>query len=96
MAKRGPSKADRRVDPIPQLGLCVMMDLLGAATYLFPVLGEGADIIYAPIQAIVAWSVFGGERWGGVWTGVAFFEELLPFTDIFPSMTLGWVGKFML
>jgi hypothetical protein len=96
LAKRRPSKADRKIDPIPQLALCIVMDIIGAATYLLPMLGELADIIYAPIQFVVALSLFGGERWGTVWAGVAFAEELLPFTDIFPSMTLGWVGKYML
>ena len=41
-----------------------------------------------------AWWMFGGEKWGGLWTAVAFGEEILPFTDLFPSMTIGWFVKF--
>jgi hypothetical protein len=84
------------MDPIAQLGLCVLMDIIGVATYLVPGLGELGDVVYAPIQGIVAWMMFGGERWGTVWTIVSVAEELLPFVDVFPSMTVGWVLKFVL
>lgn len=83
-----------KISPLNQLGICLMLDLLGAVTYLLPAMGEFADIVYAPIQAYFAWQMFGGEKWGAIWTGVAFCEELLPFVDIFPSMTIGWFFKF--
>jgi len=82
------------MSPMNQLGVCIMLDILGALTYLLPVLGEFGDVVYAPIQAMFAWWMFGGEKWGGLWTAVAFGEEILPFTDLFPSMTIGWFVKF--
>jgi hypothetical protein len=82
--------------PINQLGVCIALDILGAITYLLPGLGELGDIAYAPVQGYFAWMMFGGEKWGVVWTGVAFTEELLPFFDFFPSMTVGWFWKFMM
>ncbi len=96
MARRRPSKADGKMEPLSQLGICLLLDVVGAATYFLPGVGELFDVVYAPIQATVAWSFFGGESWGKVWTGVALAEELLPFFDIFPSMTVGWMMKYLL
>ena len=85
----------KRVDPMTQLMLCIGMDILGVITYVIPGAGEFADMVYAPIQGAVAWMMFGGESWGKLWTGIAFAEELAPLVDIMPSMTIGWVLKFV-
>lgn len=84
------------LNPMNQLGICLMLDVLGALTYIIPGLGEFADVIYAPVQGMFAWRMFGGETWGMMWTVIAMGEELLPFVDIFPSMTIGWVIKYLM
>jgi len=74
------------------LVLCIVMDLLGYATYSIPVLGEFADLIWAPISAIVFFMMFGG--WKGAFGSVFnFIEEILPGTDFIPSFTLMWLWQ---
>jgi hypothetical protein len=65
------------------------MDLIGYTSYSIPVLGEVADIIWAPISGIIFFLTFGG--WRGALGGMLdFFEELLPGTDFIPSFTIMW------
>ena len=74
----------------PSLAFCIVMDLIGYATYAIPFLGEFADIIWAPISAIIFFVTFGG--WKGALGGIGnFIEELLPGTDFIPSFTLMWI-----
>jgi hypothetical protein len=57
------------------------MDLIGYASYSIPFLGEFADIIWAPISAIIFFVTFGG--WKGALGGIGnFIEELLPGVPI--------------
>jgi len=37
----------------PSLWVCVLMDLLGCASYAVPMLGEVGDVIWAPLSAII-------------------------------------------
>jgi hypothetical protein len=65
------------------------MDLIGYATYAIPFIGEIADIIWAPLSAIIFYASFGG--WKGVLGGIGnFIEEILPGTDFIPSFTIMW------
>lgn len=75
---------------LPSLALCIVMDILGYATYAIPGLGELGDIVFAPISAIVFYAVFGS------WKGAMFnfTEELIPGTDFIPSFTIMWVWKY--
>lgn len=71
------------------LFFCILMDLVGYATYSIPVLGELGDIFWAPISAIIFYKTFGG--WKGAFGGVFnFIEEFLPGTDFIPSFTIMW------
>jgi hypothetical protein len=75
--------------PLPSLVFCLVMDLIGYATYTIPVFGEIGDIFWAPISAFIFWRAFGG------WKGAAFnfMEEALPGLDFIPSFTLMWFMK---
>ena len=65
------------------------MDIIGYASYGIPVLGEFADIIWAPVSALIFFISFGG--WKGALGGIGnFIEELLPGTDFIPSFTIMW------
>lgn len=78
----------------PSLLFCIMMDLVGYATYAVPFLGEFGDIIWAPISSLVFMTSFGG--WKGVLGGFGnFIEELLPGTDFIPSFTIMWFIQSM-
>jgi hypothetical protein len=75
--------------PLPSLALCIMMDLIGYASFAVPVLGELLDIVWAPVSAMIYMKLFGFKRgfFGGVFN---FVEELLPGFDIIPTFTITW------
>ena len=73
----------------PSLLFCILMDMIGYASYAVPFWGEFADIIWAPLSAIIFFASFGG--WKGALGGIGnFIEELLPGTDFIPSFTIMW------
>lgn len=74
------------------LVLCILLDVIGYATYSVPVLGEFGDLLWAPVSAILFYRLFGG--WKGFFGGgFNFLEELLPGTDFIPSFTLMWLWQ---
>lgn len=76
----------------PSFVFCLLMDIIGYATYAIPFLGEIGDIIWAPVSAIIFTISFGG--WKGVLGGMFnFVEEILPGTDFIPSFTIAWFIK---
>jgi hypothetical protein len=74
----------------PSLAFCIIMDVLGYATYAIPGLGELGDIVFAPISAIIFYAMFGS------WKGALFnfTEEILPGTDFIPTFTIMWIWKY--
>lgn len=86
-ARKAPHQPVQR--PLPSLALCIVMDLLGYATFSVPVLGELLDLVWAPVSAMIYYRMFGGKV--GVFGGAfSFLEELLPGTDIIPTFTISW------
>ncbi len=59
------------------------------ASYFLPALGEFADVVWAPISALIFYKLFGG-RFGMIGGVLNFLEEVIPFTDIIPSFTIAW------
>ncbi|MBX3256558.1 MAG: hypothetical protein KF862_20650 [Chitinophagaceae bacterium] len=79
-----------KVQKQPSLFICILMDLIGLATYSLPVLGELGDLIWAPVSALVFFKLFGG--WKGAAGGIFnFIEELVPGLDFIPSFTIMWI-----
>jgi hypothetical protein len=74
---------------IPHLIPCILLDVIGMATYLIPALGEFADIIWAPLSAYLFFKLFGG-RFGMIGGVLNFLEEIIPWTDFIPSFTIAW------
>jgi hypothetical protein len=74
---------------LPSIAICLLLDLAGMLTYTLPALGEFADIVWAPISAIMFYKLFGG-RLGTVGSVFNFLEEIVPFTDFIPSFTIAW------
>ena len=73
----------------PSLIFCILMDVVGYATYAIPGLGEFADILWAPVSSVIFMATFGG--WKGSLGGVGnFIEEILPGMDFIPSFTIMW------
>jgi hypothetical protein len=74
---------------VPHIGICILMDLIGMASYALPGLGEFSDIVWAPVSGYIFYKLFGG-RFGLVGGVLDFLEEILPYTDIIPSFTIAW------
>src|SRR5450631_1402827 len=74
----------------PSLALCIILDLIGCASYIIPGMGEWIDVVWAPVSAIIFFIMFGS------WKGALFefTEEILPGTDIIPTFTIAWFLKY--
>jgi hypothetical protein len=74
---------------LPNIALCIILDVIGMASYIIPALGEFADVVWAPISGFLFYQLFGG-RFGVIGGVLNFLEEIIPFTDIIPSFTIAW------
>lgn len=70
-----------------ELGLCVLLDLGGVASYYFPNFGELSDVGFAVLNAFAIELFF---DWPTM-ALVGFWEELLPLTDVVPTATITWI-----
>lgn len=74
---------------LPNIALCIILDVIGMASYIIPAMGEFADVVWAPISGFIFFALFGG-RFGAIGGVLNFLEEIIPFTDIIPSFTIAW------
>lgn len=74
---------------LPDITICIIMDLIGCASYLIPLLGEFSDLVWAPVSGIVFFFLF-GRRLGVLGGAFSFIEELLPGMDFIPTFTIAW------
>lgn len=72
----------------------LLIDLIGSSSYLLPVVGEALDIGWAPIQTILIMAMY--DPTTPTLKYVSFVEEILPFTDVVPTATIGWAFQFVL
>ena len=79
-------RAAEEQEKLKKLALSILIDLIGVATYLVPVVGEAGDVGWAPISAYLIYQLYGN----GIISGLAFAEELLPGLDIIPTATIAW------
>jgi hypothetical protein len=68
------------------------IDAIGSSSYLVPFAGESFDVAWAPLQTILIMALY--EHVTPNLKYVSFLEEILPFTDVIPSATLGWLAEF--
>ena len=80
----------KMINKKPTLVFCLLMDALGSATYLLPTFGEWFDVLWAPLSAFIFYWSFGGKV-GRIGSLINFTEEILPFTDLVPTFTLGYL-----
>ncbi len=76
-------------DMIGQLIVSLVIDFIGSSSYLVPFAGEFTDISWAPIQTVLLMAMYDKQMPSLKY--ISFIEETLPFTDIIPSATLGWL-----
>jgi hypothetical protein len=79
--------------PMPPLAFCILMDLIGYASFSIPIFGELFDLLWAPVSAVIYMKLFGGVKgfFGGAFS---FVEELLPGTDLIPTFTITWFLQY--
>merc|ERR1740117_2682077 len=75
-----------RSDKWMLLVACLIVDLIGMASYIILLLGEVVDLWWAPICGFFLQYMFGSM----LVTSFGAIEEILPFTDIVPTATLTW------
>lgn len=75
-----------RDSPSLKLMACIVVDMIGAMTYLIPFVGELADLGWAPIQAMFLHFMFHSP----LITAVGFLEDMGPGTDIIPTACIAW------
>lgn len=68
-----------------KLFFCLFLDMLGNATYFFPV-AEVGDAVFAPASAVMLKMLYNSN---GI-AAIGCTEEILPFTDITPTATIAW------
>jgi hypothetical protein len=76
-----------------KLVVSLLIDLIGSSSYLLPVVGEVSDLAWAPTQTILIMAMYDSTSPNLKY--VSFAEELMPFTDIVPSATIGWACEFV-
>lgn len=84
-----------------KLGISLLIDLIGALPTALVLFGTGAtfgflaplipfaesfDIIWAPVSGVLVWMLYKNKTL----SAIALIEELLPFTDLLPTATIGW------
>ena len=74
---------------LPNIMLCIILDVIGMASYFIPAIGELADVVWGPISGFLFYILFGG-RFGMIGGVLNFLEEIIPFTDVIPSFTIAW------
>ena len=87
---KGKSLLGMTISKWPKLGVSILIDLAGIASFLFPGLGELTDLLEAPAAAVIMQKLYGSS----VFTSVILIEELLPFTDFIPTATIAWLLEF--
>lgn len=77
---------------IGQLVVSLLIDFIGSSSYLLPGVGEAFDVAWAPIQTILLMAMY--DKTMPSLKYISFIEEIMPFTDVIPSGTLGWVRRY--
>lgn len=75
-----------------KLIVSLLIDLIGSSSYLLPLVGEAFDLTWAPTQAVLVAAMY--DDVSPSLKYIAFAEEILPFTDLIPSATYGWLREF--
>ncbi len=75
----------------------LFIDGIGILTssWILPVIGDFADIIWAPLSAWLMTKMYKGNS-GKIAGVVTFIEEIIPGLDIIPSFTLMWLYTYVI
>lgn len=79
-------------DMMGKLVVSLVIDFIGSSSYLLPGVGEAFDLAWAPTQTVLIMAMYDSSMPSLKY--VSFIEEIMPFTDLLPSATLGWVRSY--
>lgn len=79
-------------DMMGKLVTSLVIDFIGSSSYLLPVVGEAFDLAWAPTQTVLIMAMYNSSMPSLKY--ISFIEEIMPFTDLLPSATLGWVRTY--
>ena len=80
-------------DAAGKLVVSICIDVIGSSSYLLPGIGESFDLAWAPIQTILIMAMYDDAMPSLKY--ISFFEEILPFTDLFPTAMTGWIRQYV-
>ncbi|WP_339844388.1 hypothetical protein [uncultured Dokdonia sp.] len=87
---------DNQTSKYKLLLIGLLIDVLGIVTssWVFPVIGDMSDVVWAPLSAWLMTRLYKGAagKVGGV---ITFVEEIVPGLDIIPSFTLMWLYTYV-
>lgn len=76
------------------LGLLIDGIGLVSSSWVFPVIGDFTDIVWAPLTGYLMIKMYKG-RTGKVAGTISVVEELLPGLDVVPTFTLTWLYTYV-
>jgi len=76
------------------LGLSILFDALGYASFIIPGIGEFSDVIWAPASAFLMMKLYKGNS-GKVGAAISFIEEAMPGLDVIPTFTIMWFYTYV-
>ena len=70
---------------LPSLKTCLVLDVIGCLSYVFPPFGP----IWAFISGVIFYILF-GKKFGVIGGVFSFIEEMFPGIDLIPTFTIAW------
>jgi hypothetical protein len=86
---------NQKGNKMPGIIFCILLDIIGYASFVMPGFGEFSDLIWAPLSGLIFYKMYGG-KFGLIGGILNFMEEVFPFTDFIPSFTIAWIVKYYL
>ena len=78
-----------------KLGLSILFDAIGMASFTLPFIGEFGDVIWAPLSILIMTRMYKGMT-GKIAGIVSLFEELSFGFDFIPTFTLTWLYQYVI
>jgi hypothetical protein len=75
--------------------ISILIDVLGMATYLLPLVGELVDVFYAPLAGIIIFLMYRRDMKVGIIGALFGTAEELFIADLIPTATLLWVYTYV-
>ncbi|EAR01183.1 hypothetical protein [Maribacter sp. HTCC2170] len=75
--------------------LGLLFDGIGMLSFVVPLIGDFADVIWAPLAGWLMTQLYKGKvgQAAGVFT---FIEEIIPGLDVVPTFTIMWIYTYVL